>query len=131
MIKHVLDLFHSWLELCQPIYEAKAGGRSSRVATHPWLDVIDVVIDLIDALIPRLQLDAALRVVKTSLDVLIQHVLQVKCCCVPMLLHRELSLDVCKSAEFPTLRPSHTVVLCMELLQASPLQLHTSTEIVS
>ena len=87
VFEHVLDLLHSGLEFCQSIDHAEACAGSSRVARHPWFDVIDVVVNLIDTVVPGLESNACLRVIERSLDVLIQHVLEVERGGITVLLH--------------------------------------------
>ena len=83
----LLDLPHGQLHREQAVQQAEGRGGAPRVAAHPWLDVVHVVVDLVHYLLPAAQLQARVPEVLRVDDVLSQHILHVERRLVAMLLH--------------------------------------------
>ena len=75
--QQLLDLPHRDLQREQPVQQTERSGRAPCVAAHPWLDVVDVVVDLVHHLLPGAQLEARIPEIVRVYDVLPEHILKV------------------------------------------------------
>lgn len=74
MLEQAVHLVHGELHGEELVEEAEGGGWAAAVAGHPRLDVVDLVVDLVDDLVVRLDLVELLEVVRGD-DVHGQHLL--------------------------------------------------------